>query len=83
VQTPDFTPAQIVAGFTAILGALVVLFKLDLSDAQQAAFTTIIATLVPVGFFVADAIIRHGRARNAENIAAAKSASWSSRHNKP
>lgn len=63
MQTPDITPAQVIAGITAILGAIVVLFKLDMSEAQQAALITIIATLVPIGFVVADAIIRHGRSR--------------------
>lgn len=60
---PDLTPAQLISWLTALLGAVVTLFQLDLTDAQRAAAVTIITVLVSVGWFVADAIIRHGRSR--------------------
>lgn len=63
MNTPDITPAQIIAGLTALLGAVVVLFKLQLSDEQRAAFITIIGTVVPLAWTIGDAIIRHGRSR--------------------
>lgn len=63
MNTPDITPAQIIAGLTALLGAVVVLFKLHLSDEQRAAFITIIGTIVPLAWTLGDAIIRHGRSR--------------------
>jgi hypothetical protein len=63
MKTPDITPAQIAAYLTAIVTAGVVLFKLDLTDAQQAALVAGISAAVALGFPLADAIIRHGRSR--------------------
>lgn len=65
MKTPDLTPAQLVSGLVALAGALIVLFKLNLTQEQQAALGTIIATVVPTAWIVADAIIRHGRNANA------------------
>lgn len=65
MKTPDFSPAAIVAALSALAGALVVLFKLNLTSEQQAALVTVIATVVPFGWLLADAIIRHGRSTNA------------------
>lgn len=67
LKTPDISTAQIVGFATSILTALVVLFKLDLSDAQTGAIIAIIGALAPVGLFVSDAIIRHGRATGNTN----------------
>jgi hypothetical protein len=61
MATPDLTPAQLVSALVALLGAAVVLFKLNLTQEQQAAFATAIGTIVPTAWLVADAIIRHGR----------------------
>lgn len=75
MKTPDLTPAQVIAFLGALAGALIVLFKLNLTAEQQAALTTIIATVVPFGWIVADSIIRHGRAGAAaaqHNLAAAQ-----------
>lgn len=68
MKTPDISPAQIVSSVAALAAALVVLFKLNISAEQQAAFVTAIGVVVPVGWQVADAVIRHGRA----NVAAAQ-----------
>lgn len=68
MKSPDLTPAQLVAGLGALVAALVVLFKLNVSDAQQAALLTALGVIVPVAWQVADAIVRHGRA----NVAAAQ-----------
>jgi hypothetical protein len=62
MATPDLTPAQLVSALVALLGAAVVLFKLDLTQEQQAAFATAIGTIVPTAWLIADSIIRHGRA---------------------
>lgn len=62
MKTPDLTPAQIVSGLAALATALVVLFKLNITAEQQAAFATALAVVVPLGWTIADAIIRHGRA---------------------
>jgi hypothetical protein len=63
MSTPDITPAQIAAYLTAIASACVVLFKLDLTDAQQAAIVGAISAAVALAFPIADSIIRHGRSR--------------------
>lgn len=62
MKAPDLTPAQIVSALAALATALVVLFKLNISGEQQAAFATAIGVIVPIGWQIADAIIRHGRA---------------------
>ncbi len=63
MSTPDITPAQIVSMIAALLGAIVALFGLDLSDQQQAAVLTIAGVFVPIAFMVSDAMIRRGRAK--------------------
>lgn len=63
LQTPDITKAQVVSAATALLGAIIILFKLDLTDAQRAALVTIIGVVVPAAWQIADAIIRHGRSK--------------------
>lgn len=62
MKTPDLTPAQLISGLGAVLSALVVLFKLNLTGEQQAALLTVIGTIVPVAWQLSDAIVRHGRA---------------------
>lgn len=59
---PNLTAAQIVGWLTTFVTALVVLFKLDLSDARQAALVTILAAVATLALKLSDAIIRHGRA---------------------
>lgn len=62
MKTPDVTPAQLAAALGSILTALVVLFKLNISDQDMAIILGAIATIVPTAWAFADAIIRHGRA---------------------
>lgn len=62
MKTPDTTTAQYVAYATAILSALVVLFKLDVSDAQQAAAITILGAVLAAFHMWSDGKIRNGRA---------------------
>lgn len=60
-NTPDITPAQIVAVIGTVIGLLV--------DAQLVSGKTqhlivgLASALVPFGIVIADAIIRHGRSR--------------------
>lgn len=68
LKTPDITTAQIVAYIAAALSAAIVLFKLNISDAQQAAALALIGALVPLGHMIADAITRNGRAKVAAAI---------------
>lgn len=75
MKTPDVSAAQIVAALSALATALVVLFKLPLTDVQQGALATIIGTVVPTAWIIADSIIRHGRSNAtaaAHNLAAAQ-----------
>lgn len=60
---PDITPAQVVAALVALAAACVVLFKLDVSDAQMAAVVGALGIVVPVAWALADAIIRNGRTK--------------------
>jgi hypothetical protein len=73
MNTPDFTYPALVAALVGLASALVVLFKLDLTDAQQGGLTAAIGAVVTLGWFAHDAIVRHGRS----NIAAAKLAAQS------
>lgn len=63
LKTPNLTQAQIIGYLSAIVSAAVILFKLNLTDAQIAAAIALIGALVPVAHFFADAIIRRGRAQ--------------------
>lgn len=71
LKTPDTTTAQLIAYLTALVASAVILFKLDLSDAQIAAAIAGIGAIVPLGHMIADAIIRRGRASAAAAQAAA------------
>jgi hypothetical protein len=63
MELPDITPAQWGALAAAVVGALVILFKLDLSDGEKAAAVAAIAAVLTAGWQLADALIRHGRSR--------------------
>lgn len=62
LSTPNVTQAQIVGYLTALLSACVILFKLDLTDAQMGAAIALIGAGVPIAHMIADAVIRRGRA---------------------
>lgn len=74
MSTPSITPAQIIAALTALVSALLVLFKLHLTDEQREAFITVLGVVVPFGWMLADAIIRHGRSRALAAATAPKAA---------
>lgn len=76
LATPDVTTAQFTGLATALLGAGTVLFKLNISDAERAAIVGVIATLVPVTHMLADAIVRHGRAKTQAALIAARPADY-------
>jgi len=73
MKTPDITAAQIAAWAAAVLGALVVLFGLDVSATEQAALIGGGSSFIGAAHVIADAIIRHGRATGvaAATVAAA------------
>ena len=64
LKTPDpaVTSEAGAAYVASIVGALVTLFKLDLSEAQQAAAVTIIVAVLTGGILLHGAIVRKGRA---------------------
>lgn len=65
---PDITPAQVVAAIGGIVG---VLLTATVIDGQTAKLVTGLASiLVPIGFVIADAIIRHGRSKVAAAMVA-------------
>lgn len=61
MSTPDVTRAQIVVYLNAVVVAAVVLFKLDLSDAERGLIVAGLAGLVGLGAILADAILRRAR----------------------
>ena len=61
LKTPNTTTAQIIAYLASIVSACVVLFKLDLTDAQQGAAIILLGAVVSLGHMVSDAVIRRGR----------------------
>lgn len=62
MKTPDFTLPALTALAVSFVTACVVLFKLDLTDAQKGALTVIVGAVCTIGWFIHDAIVRHGRA---------------------
>lgn len=64
LKTPDpaLTGEAGAAYISAILGAVVVLFKLNLSSAQQAAAVTVIVSILTGAILLHGAIVRKGRA---------------------
>lgn len=65
LKTPDpaVTGEAGIAYVASLVAAAVVLFKLNLTDAQQAFLVTLIAAVLAVAIPVAGAIIRKGRAQ--------------------
>ncbi len=60
-QTPDLTPAQVLAIVGAVLGVLVAA-GLPLSQGLQDSIIQLVTVLAPV-LLVSDAVVRHGRAK--------------------
>jgi type III secretory pathway component EscS len=74
MSTPSITAAQVVAFAVALLGAATIVFKLNLSDAEQAKLVAVITAVVISAWPIADSIIRHGRSNAVaaqHNLAAA------------
>lgn len=74
METPNITKAQIVAIIAAVASFLAVL-GLDVSIELQSSLVvmlTALGTIVPASLAIADAIIRKGRAENADKIAASR-----------
>lgn len=63
MNTPDFTLPALSALAVSLATACVVLFKLDLTDAQKGALTVIVGAVCTIGWFAHDAIVRHGRSK--------------------
>lgn len=61
LKTPDITPAQLLAMVATIVGLLVSQGVIDNNRAQV--ITSIASIAIPIILVIADAIIRHGRAR--------------------
>lgn len=75
MSTPNITQAQVLALVAALLTAGVVLFKLHISDVDQAKYLAAITGVIVTVWPIADAIIRHGRSQTvaaAHNLAAAQ-----------
>lgn len=68
LKTPDFTPAQLAGILLTIVTMALGAYGLNITDAQKGLLGGVILTAVTSVWFVADAIIRHGRASNAHNI---------------
>ncbi len=60
-QTPDLTPAQVLAIVGAVIGVLVAA-GLPLSQGLQDSIIQLVTVLAPV-LLVSDAVVRHGRAK--------------------
>lgn len=61
MKSPDITPAQIIAVVTSLVGLFVSQGLIDNNLSQL--IVGMASILVPFGWLVADAIIRHGRSR--------------------
>lgn len=74
MKTPDpiFTTEQLAAFAAAFIAALVTLFKLNLSDAQQAASVTIITSVWTAFTLYHAARLRGSRALNAQGVQSVK-----------
>lgn len=68
-KTPDITPAQVVAVLGSIVGQLVAFGLLTTERSQM--IVGLASIVVPFGWLVADAIIRHGRSRAMTSASAA------------
>jgi hypothetical protein len=62
-KTPDFTPEGIVALVLGVITNLVILFDLNLTDAQTGALSGLVTAIILAAFLIHSAVIRSGRAR--------------------
>lgn len=62
MSTPDTTTAQIIAYAQAALTALIILFGLDVTDAQKGAAIALLSAALGAFHLYSDAKIRNGRA---------------------
>ncbi len=60
-KTPDITPAQILGVIATVIGLLLSNKTVDGHTAKL--ITDLAAIIVPAAWMIADAIIRHGRAK--------------------
>ncbi len=60
-QTPDITPAQVLAVVGAVIGVLVAA-GLPLSQSLQDSIIQLVTVIAPI-LLISDAAIRHGRAK--------------------
>ncbi len=60
-QTPDITPAQVLAVVGAVIGVLVAA-GLPLSQSLQDSIIQLVTVIAPI-LLVSDAVVRHGRAK--------------------
>lgn len=72
LSTPSITPAQIISALTALAASLIVIFKLDMTDAQRGAIVGAIGIVVPLVWQAADAVIRRSRAQAVADLALAQ-----------
>lgn len=63
MQTPDITPAAIVALILLVLTNGIILLGLDLTDARKSAIEGLVNGVVLAAFLIHDAIVRNGRAK--------------------
>jgi uncharacterized membrane protein len=61
VKSPDITPAQVIAVITSLVGLFVSQGFIDNNLSQL--IVGVASIIVPFGWLVADAMIRHGRSR--------------------
>lgn len=61
MKTPDITPAQVLAALGAIVAELAAATVID--GRLASLLTGLAGIVVPFGWLIADAIIRHGRSR--------------------
>jgi predicted histidine transporter YuiF (NhaC family) len=61
MKSPDFTPVQITAALTSLVGLLVT--QGLITNHSEKTITGLAAILVPIAWQLADAIIRHGRSK--------------------
>jgi uncharacterized membrane protein (DUF441 family) len=63
MKTPDVTPEAIISIALGVVTNLIVLFGLDATDAQKAAITGLVTSVVTAAFLIHGAVVRSGRAR--------------------
>jgi hypothetical protein len=60
--TPVITPEALTALALGLIQNLIVLVGLDVTDAQKAAITGLITSLITIGLLVYSSVVRHGQA---------------------